>query len=32
VANGSIDELRQGHGQADLEEIFLQLTARPPQQ
>ena len=32
VANGSIDELRASHGQADLEQIFLQLTARPPQQ
>jgi ABC-2 type transport system ATP-binding protein len=32
VANGSIDEFRAGHGQSDLEEIFLQLTARPPQE
>ena len=32
VASGSIEELRADHGQADLEEIFLQLTARPAQQ
>ncbi len=32
VAKGSIEELRAAHGQASLEEIFLQLTARPPQQ
>jgi ABC-type multidrug transport system ATPase subunit len=32
VANGSIDELRACNGQSDLEEVFLQLTARPPQQ
>jgi ABC-2 type transport system ATP-binding protein len=31
VANGSIEELRASFGQASLEEIFLQLTARPPQ-
>ncbi len=31
VANGSIDELRASHAQADLETIFLELTARPPQ-
>ena len=31
VANGSIDELRASHGKADLEEIFLRLTARPAQ-
>ncbi|MGB0063741.1 MAG: ABC transporter ATP-binding protein [Terracidiphilus sp.] len=31
VANSSIDELRASHGHADLEEIFLKLTARPPQ-
>jgi len=31
VAKGSIEELRAGFGQASLEEIFLELTARPPQ-
>jgi ABC-2 type transport system ATP-binding protein len=31
VAKGSLDELRSSFGQASLEEIFLQLTARPPQ-
>jgi ABC-2 type transport system ATP-binding protein len=31
VANGSIDEIRSTFGQTSLEEIFLQLTARPPQ-
>ena len=31
VANGSIDELRTSHGQSELEEIFLRLTARPLQ-
>jgi len=31
VAKGSLEELRLGHGQASLEEIFLALTARPPQ-
>jgi ABC-2 type transport system ATP-binding protein len=31
VANGSLDELRSAHGHVDLEEIFLRLTARPPQ-
>lgn len=31
VAKGSIDELRATHEQASLEEIFLKLTARPPQ-
>jgi ABC-type multidrug transport system ATPase subunit len=31
VAKGSIEELRSGFGQASLEEIFLRLTARPPQ-
>jgi ABC-type multidrug transport system ATPase subunit len=32
VAKGSLDELRCSFGQASLEDIFLQLTARPPQQ
>lgn len=32
AANGSIDELRASSGLADLEQIFLQLTARPRQQ
>jgi ABC-type multidrug transport system ATPase subunit len=32
AANGSLEELRTSFGQASLEEIFLQLTARPPQQ
>lgn len=31
VAQGSIEELRSGFEQSSLEEIFLQLTARPPQ-
>jgi ABC-2 type transport system ATP-binding protein len=31
VAKGSIDELRSAFGQDSLEEIFLKLTARPPQ-
>ncbi len=29
VAKGSLDELRAAFGQADLEDIFLQLTFRP---
>jgi ABC-type multidrug transport system ATPase subunit len=32
VAKGSLDELRSAYGQtASLEDIFLQLTARPSQ-
>jgi ABC-type multidrug transport system ATPase subunit len=31
VANGSLAELRSEFGEATLEEIFLKLTARPPQ-
>jgi ABC-type multidrug transport system ATPase subunit len=31
VANGSLDDLRAEFGEASLEEIFLKLTARPPQ-
>jgi ABC-2 type transport system ATP-binding protein len=31
VANGSLDELCSTYGQASLEEVFLKLTARPPQ-
>jgi ABC-2 type transport system ATP-binding protein len=31
VANGSLEELRGEFGEASLEEIFLKLTARPPQ-
>jgi ABC-2 type transport system ATP-binding protein len=31
VANGSLAELRTEFGEASLEEIFLNLTARPPQ-
>jgi ABC-2 type transport system ATP-binding protein len=31
VAKGPIDELRSSFANATLEEIFLQLTARPPQ-
>jgi ABC-type multidrug transport system ATPase subunit len=31
VAKGCLDELRSAFGQASLEDIFLQLTARPPQ-
>jgi len=32
VAKGSLDELRSSFGRESLEDIFLQLTARPPQQ
>jgi ABC-2 type transport system ATP-binding protein len=31
VAQGTIEQLRAEHGQASLEEVFLQLTARPSQ-
>jgi ABC-type Na+ transport system ATPase subunit NatA len=31
VAQGSLDELCSAFGQASLEEVFLKLTARPPQ-
>jgi ABC-2 type transport system ATP-binding protein len=31
VAKGSLEELRCAFGEASLEEIFLTLTARPPQ-
>jgi ABC-2 type transport system ATP-binding protein len=31
VAKGSLDELRSTYAQASLEDIFLKLTARPPQ-
>ena len=31
VANGSLEELRSTFGEASLEDIFLKLTARPPQ-
>lgn len=31
VANGSLDELCSTYEQANLEEVFLKLTARPPQ-
>jgi ABC-type multidrug transport system ATPase subunit len=31
VANGSLDELCSKYEQANLEEVFLKLTARPPQ-
>jgi ABC-type multidrug transport system ATPase subunit len=31
VANGSLDDLRRDFSDASLEEIFLKLTARPPQ-
>jgi len=31
IAKGSIAELRSSYGQASLEEIFLELTSRPPQ-
>lgn len=31
VAKGSLEELRSTFGQASLEDIFLELTARPPQ-
>jgi ABC-2 type transport system ATP-binding protein len=32
VAKGSLEELRATYGEASLEDIFLKLTARPPQQ
>jgi len=31
VAKGSLDELLSSFGQASLEDVFLKLTARPPQ-
>lgn len=31
VANGLLDELCSTYGQASLEDVFLKLTARPPQ-
>jgi len=31
VAKGSLEELRSNFEEADLEDIFLKLTARPPQ-
>ena len=31
VAKGSIDELRSSFGEASLEDVFLKLTAGPPQ-
>lgn len=31
VAKGSLDELCSSFGQASLEDVFLKLTARPPQ-
>jgi ABC-2 type transport system ATP-binding protein len=31
VANGSLEELCAAYGESSLEEIFLKLTARPPQ-
>jgi len=31
VAKGSLDQLRSSFGEASLEDIFLKLTARPPQ-
>jgi len=31
VANGSLEELRSAFGFTDVEDIFLKLTARPPQ-
>jgi ABC-2 type transport system ATP-binding protein len=31
VANGSLQELCAAYGESSLEEIFLKLTARPPQ-
>lgn len=31
VAKGSLDELRSSFGEDSLEDIFLKLTARPPQ-
>jgi ABC-2 type transport system ATP-binding protein len=31
VAKGSLEELRSTFGEASLEDIFLKLTARPPQ-
>jgi ABC-2 type transport system ATP-binding protein len=31
VAKGSLAGLSAGYGEASLEDIFLKLTARPPQ-
>jgi ABC-type multidrug transport system ATPase subunit len=31
VAKGSLDELRSAYGESSLEDVFLKLTARPPQ-
>jgi ABC-type multidrug transport system ATPase subunit len=31
IAKGSLDDLRATYGQADIEDIFLKLTARPVQ-
>jgi len=31
VAKGSLEELRSTYGETSLEDIFLKLTARPPQ-
>jgi len=31
VAKGSLEDLRAAHGEISLEDIFLKLTARPPQ-
>ncbi|HSY91106.1 MAG TPA: ABC transporter ATP-binding protein [Candidatus Binatus sp.] len=31
VAKGSLDELLSAYGQTSLEDVFLKLTARPPQ-
>ena len=31
VAKGSLDELLSTYGEASLEDVFLKLTARPPQ-
>jgi ABC-2 type transport system ATP-binding protein len=31
IAKGSLDDLRVTYGQADIEDIFLKLTARPVQ-
>ena len=31
LAEGSLEELRAAYGEESLEDIFLKLTARPPQ-
>jgi ABC-type Na+ transport system ATPase subunit NatA len=32
VANGALESLQAEHGQYRLEDVYLKLTARPPQE